>query len=121
MATPFFNEDMIASMLDTAPSIEAGEQLRTASYITLLDAYDRKVDRNTFSEVAKQAVQLNEMMGRLESTTGIYATFKADKLTPEKLEEAMAIITGHAESCRHALVEKLALIMQCPWSDDSVH
>lgn len=121
MPTPVFNEDLIAQMLGAPPEAATGQQLRTAAFFMLLDAYDRKVDRETFSTVAKGAVQLTEMLGRLESTTGIYSTFNADKLTQQSFEDALAIITGHAEACRLSLVNQMALIIQCPWDADTKH
>ena len=121
MPTPLFNEELISQMLGAPPAAETGQQLRTAAFFMLLDAYDRKVDRETFSEVAKNAVQLTEMMGRLESTTGLYSTFNAEKLTKQGFADALAIITGHAESCRLALVNQMSLIIQCPWSDETIN
>ena len=121
MASPQLNEAMIAATLGAPPMQESGEPLRTAAFLTIVDAYDRKVDRDTFFETAQAACQLSEMMGRLESITGISNSFKAEKLTIDKLEDALATVTGHAEVFRMTLIRKIGLMMQMPWDDDTKH
>ena len=121
MASTTLNEDLIVAMLGSAPSADHGEDLRTAALLVLLDAYDRKVTRPDFFNTAKTALQLNEMMGRLESISGVHSSFKANLITDEKLTEAIGVITGHAEFCRKALIKNMAVLMQCPEDNDTKH
>ena len=121
MASTLLNEDLVIAMLGNAPSADHGEDLRTAALLVLLDAYDRKVDRPSFFDMAKTALQMNEMMGRLESITGVHTSFKNNLITGEKLTEAIGVITGHAEFCRKALIKDMALLMQCPEDADTKH
>lgn len=118
MATPLLNEEVIATMLAEPPTAETGQNLRNAAFFAAMDAYDRKVDRDSFMRIIKASLQLSEMMGRLESVTGVYTTLKNNNLTIERLEEVLAIITGHAEINRHSLVNDMSLLIQCPWDTD---
>ena len=115
------NEDLIVAMLGTMPVAEHGENLRTAALMVLLDAYDRRVTRDSFFDTAKNALQLNEMCGRLESITGVHSSLKANLLTGEKLQEAISVVTGHADTCRKSLLKDMSLLMQCPEDDDTKH
>ena len=121
MSSPLLNEDLICSMLGTLPTAAEGETLRTSSLLVLLDSYDRKVDRETFFETSKAALQLSEMCGRLESVSGIRASLAAGTLTDTKLDESLGIITGHAETCRKNLIKAMALLIQCPNDGDPVN
>jgi len=121
MAGTTLNEDLVVAMLGTAPSSEHGENLRTAALMVLLDAYDRKVTSESFFDTARNALQLNEMMGRLESISGIHSSMKANLLTNEKLQEAIGVVTGHADTCRKSLIKDMALLMQCAEDTDTVN
>ena len=121
MASAQLNEDIIITMLGVAPTAENGNDLRTAALLVLLDAYDHKVTRPDFFKMAKTALQMNEMMGRLESIAGVHASFKNNLITDEKLAEAIGVITGHAEFCRKALINDMVLLMACPEDDDTKH
>ena len=121
MASTLLNEDLLAGMLELPSSAEHGVDLRTAALLVLLDAYDRKVTREEFFATAKTAVQLCEMMGRLESVTGIHTSQKADTLTSAVLDEALTKITAFAETHRQALVRKVALLRQCPEDENTIH
>ena len=121
MSSTTLNEELIVAMLGTTPSSEHGENLRTAGLMVLLDAYDRKVTRDSFFDTARNALQLNEMCGRLESISGIHASMKANLLTAEKLQEAVSVVIGHADTCRKSLIRDMALLMQCPEDEDAAH
>ena len=121
MSSTTLHEELIVAMLGTTPSSEHGENLRTAALMVLLDAYDRKVTRDSFFDTARHALQLNEMMGRLESISGVHASMKANLLTAEKLQEAVSVVTGHADTCRKSLIRDMALLMQCPEDEDAAH
>jgi hypothetical protein len=121
MSSTLLNEDLILTLLGTAPSAEHGENLRTAAFLVLLDSYDRRVTRESFFDTAKNAMQLNEMMGRLESVTGVLSTFKANALSGEKMEAALETITGHVETCRKSLLHDMSLLIQCPNDGDTKH
>ena len=121
MASTTLNEDLIAAMLGTIPSSEHGETLRTAGLMVLLDAYDRKVTRESFFDTARNALQLNEMMGRLESISGVHASMKANLLTDEKLQEAVGVVAGHADTCRKSLIKDMTFLMSCSEDDDTKH
>ena len=113
MAGTTLNEELVVAMLGTVPAAEHGENLRTAALMVLLDAYDRKVTRESFFDTARNALQLNEMMGRLESISGVHSSYKANLITDEKLQAAIGVITGHADTCRKALIKDMALLMEC--------
>ena len=121
MSSTALNEDLVVAMLSASPAAEHGENLRTAALMVLLDAYDRHVTRDSFFDTAKNALQLNEMMGRLESITGVHSSLKANLLTAEKLQEAVSVVTGHADTCRKSLLKDMSLLMQCPEDDDTKH
>ena len=114
MPSTTLNEPLIVGMLGTSPTAEHGENLRTAALMVLLDAYDRKVTRDSFFDTARNALQLNEMMGRIESISGIHASMGSNLLTAEKLQEAVSVVTGHADACRKSLLHDMALLMECP-------
>jgi hypothetical protein len=119
MASPILNEDLIAAMLSTASTAEHGLDLRTAAFFMLLDAYDRKVERDAYFKIALAAVQFCEMMGRLESVTGLHASFKANTLNIDTLDEALVRLTSVAETHRKNLGADMQLLMQCPGDNDT--
>jgi hypothetical protein len=65
--------------------------------------------------------EFDQMCGRLESISGIHASMKANLLTAEKLQEAVSVVTGHADTCRKSLIRDMALLMQCPEDEDAAH
>ena len=113
MASPILNEALIASMLGTEPVAASAEYLRTAALMIIIDAYDRKIEREEFITAAKSAVQLIEMMGRLESVTGVHASFTSQHLTAERLEEAIRVLTSNAETNRVSLAHFMERLIQC--------
>ena len=121
MASAQLNEDIIITMLGVAPTAENGNDLRTAALLVLMDAYDRKIEREAFFKTAQTAVQMCEMMGRLESTTGVKSSYAAGKLTAENLDTALEAITGFAEANRKSLLHDMSLLIQCPEDDDTKH
>ena len=121
MSSTLLNEDLLAGMLAVPPSAESGPDLRTAALLVLLDAYDRRVTREAFFKTAKTAVQLCEMLGRLESTTGINASFTKGTLSAEMLLEALTKITSFAETHRNSLAHDVTLFMQCPEDGETVN
>lgn len=108
-------------MLGVAPLAENGNDLRTAALLVIMDAFDHKVEREAFFKTAKTAVQMCEMMGRLESTTGVKSSYAAGKLTAENLDTALEAITGFAEANRKSLLHDMSLLIQCPEDDDTKH
>ena len=121
MSSTLLNEDLLADILTIESSAENGPDLRTASLMVLLDAYDRQVTREAFFKTAKTVVQLCEMMGRLESTTGINSSFTKGNLSAEMLLDALTKITSFAEVHRKSLAHDVSLFMQCPEDGETVN
>ena len=55
MASAQLNEDIIITMLGVAPTAENGNDLRTAALLVLMDAYDRKIEREAFFNTAMRS------------------------------------------------------------------
>lgn len=121
MADPIINEFMILGVLDAKASEDTIDQLQYGAVLSTMDAFDRKIERRPFMEVAATSYKLHSLLARLASVADISRRLKDNLLTPESLDETMKQIAGAAEWQRVALMQKMNLVAQCPKTEDTIH
>ncbi len=120
MADPILNEDMILAGLCAPASLDTADQLQEASWMSIANAYDRKIEREPFVKLISAAMTMNNNLGRLLVTVRVRDMLERGKLTKEQLDEAAASLIGYSESARVDLYKLTELVAQCPTSLDKV-
>lgn len=126
---PQFDEGMMLAYLELEPSFENIPALQSASMMAIIDAFDRKVERDFFGSISSTALSLHSAMGRIYTTTmlkRILATKMKDEAEPAKLldtelDEALKALITHA-TMRHKELKHMAhMLAQCPTEADSIN
>jgi hypothetical protein len=104
-----------------------GEFTRTAAAMSILDAFDRKLERDEAIIVFRNAVELNERMREAEMIARTLfdvanGTYKLDP--PEAIESYEFVLKARlelAEKARVALLTQMKKVEQCPWAEDTIN
>lgn len=95
--------------------------IRHASAAALLDAFDRRVERDYFVKVIDTAFNLNECLRRLELVRAVVELAAAEQLTMEKLQDITQQVFENAEEYRKKLHGFFQEIAQMPHELDTVN
>jgi len=122
--SPLFDEGMILDCLAQPLDFNAIGPLQSAAMMTLIDCYDRKVEREFFGNVAATCLALHTAMGRLHTSSVLRAMAKEEqfKENPEKeLDGAIKSLLNHASMRQKELNNMVHLLVQCPTGEDSIN
>lgn len=120
MADPILNESMILVGLSPPASLENIDQLQEASWLSIANAYDRKIERDEFIKLISAAMTMNNNLGRLQVTVRVREMMERNKLTKENIDAAATQLIGYSEVARLELYRLTELVAQCPTSLDKV-
>lgn len=121
MADPLLNEGAIIQMLDVISAPANVEKLASASFLSIIDSHDRKLEREDWVAIVQDALGMNDMLTRLELTNALYNRFKRNKLEDETFTDALKELTKRAEAFREDLKRRMELVAQCPYETDTRH
>jgi hypothetical protein len=121
---PLFDEQMILDCLAQPTNFDGIGPLQSAAMMTLVDCYDRKVERDFFGNVAATALALHTAMGRLHTISVLRAMVAEPqfKENPEReIDGAIKSLTAHAVLRQKELGQMVHLLVQCPTGEDSIN
>lgn len=121
MADPQLNEAMILDILDVPVSLEMAERLQSGALMSVLDAYDRKILRDPFTDIVAAALTLNQQLGRASLAQAVHNLIKSDGLTEEKVTATIKHYLERAEEQKAKIIKIMELVVQCPKKGDTIN
>ncbi len=121
MTDPVLHEDTIMDALDcTAEHTNTG-RLQAAAMLCLIDAYDRKLQREHFVALASAALGLHTQIGKLYMMTSVRENEEIGVLDHDMLNKAVFGVHLAAGTAHMELFKLMQKIIACPTSADKVH
>lgn len=117
---PVLNELMILNALEAKSGPASVQRLQTGALMSVIDAFDRRIQRPEFCQIVYSAMALHSHLARIHLGMAVETLIKQDLMDSKKIEEALRILTGDAESERISLYKQMELVVQCPTAADSV-
>ena len=118
---PLLAENAILGNLSMPSSAENAEPLQVGAMLTLVAMYDRKLQRDSFVEIAESVTGLFGMLGRLSIAESILHMMEKKVFDQEKIETAAKELVTYAEAERHKIIKLMELVKQCPTSTDLIN
>lgn len=112
--TPILRQDILTHALAPAVAPEVAESLRTASMLTVLNAFDRKVERDFFIKVLANSLSLNETIRRLEVGWQIKGILGKPELNMQNVDNAIEFLHKKAEAHRKMVADCMDGMAQMP-------
>ena len=125
--SPLVDEQAILAVLSQPCDVLSAEYTRTASVMTILDAFDRRLERDEAIIIFQSAVELNERIREAEMVARVlwdvgHGKYKFDP--PEASASYETVLKARlemAETARIRLLTQMTKVAQCPWADDLIH
>ena len=121
MADPVFNEQYILKMLDVPVGLASIDRLQTATMLTIVDGFDRKLKREAFVRLIANALSAHANLGRLQFIKLLMDLHTQHPVTLEQLVMASTEMVAYCETERVSLVKQFQLVAQCPTSLNKIH
>jgi hypothetical protein len=121
VADPILSELIVMASLDIPVSLQNIESLQSAALISVVDAFDRRIERESFCEIAAASLALHSYLARLNLAAAVESLLAKEVLTLKKVQDAAQSLTMDGEAARVALKRFMHLVIQCPTSHDSVN
>lgn len=121
VADPIMNEAAILSDLDRVASTANASQLKSGSKLAIVDAFDRRPDREPFHDLVQEACSLQANLSRLEFAETMRRLFVENKLSKETLDGVVKTLVEKCEEHRTSLVKKFKPVTEMRLKDDKVH
>jgi hypothetical protein len=118
---PLLAENAILGNLSMPSSAENTEPLQVGAMLTLVAMYDRKLQRDSFVEIAESVTGLFGMLGRLSIAESILHMMEKGVFTQAKIEDAAKELIAYGESERHKILKIMKLVQQVPTSEDTIN
>lgn len=118
---PLLNERLIMDTLDKVSSPMSASRLQDGCTLAITDAFDRKIDREPFVQLLGDALNTINMLSRISAVSAMLTMLKEDRISKEKMEHALKVLTENAERHRKGLVELMDKVRQCPTNYDPIH
>lgn len=125
MSNPVLDEKRIMAILsgkvphDSQLNITC--RLQTGAIMAMIDAYDRKVDRDSFILCISYAMGLHTIASKRLLVTHLHELFRDDTLTDAQFCVAEAELNKMADTKLGELIEFVTKLAQCPVAGDSVN
>ena len=118
---PLLDENQMLKMLKTAISRQTANEVQAGAVLSVVDAYDRGVDRQTFLRILNEAVMLYDYLGCLSTVGRIQDIFAHNELTSDKITEGINAFATSSTVARDKLLEVVQLITEMPPSTATIH
>lgn len=124
--TPILDEQAIIGTLSVGVNPEsANEYLRTASMLSIVDAYDRKIDRGAFTQITNRAASLVGHLRELEILCRLRIDLRNGTHPREVLLQVVEDLVKRkmeiAEDFRIGLHRDMKLVSECAWEKDPIN
>lgn len=112
---------MILDCLSPVAGPETVGPLQSAAAMAIIDAYDRKVERPFFCNLAVACMALHTAMGRLHTTNAVRGMLvDAGQPVGKEMDPVVDTLTKLAQQRQHDLTEMVKLLVQCPTENDPI-
>lgn len=120
---PQFSEKVILDALDAITTVRSTMNLQAASKLSILDAFDRGIEREAFIDILQEALSLYTFTSRLSMVTHLKSICEQTGHGIEKnhFEQAVHEVTAVCEAHRGKLIKHMELVVQCPLEFDTLH
>lgn len=118
--TPKISEQMILDCLDVPVNGENIGALQSGAIMSVVDAFDRQIQREHFVMLCDHALTLHSAMGRMHTLLSTQHLQEQKELSPATITNAIQRITEHASSKRQQLKDMMKLVAQCPTGEDPI-
>lgn len=121
--SPLLDEAALVSTLNVPVAVQTAEFTRTAASLCILDALDRRLQRNYVGNIINNAIQLNERIRELEILARLTWDFEQGKTLEEvakACQDLFVVKLQHAEAHRKALLQIMDEVVQCPWEGTTI-
>ncbi len=118
--SPKLSEDMILDCLGVDTSVENIGAIQSGAIMSIVGAFDRKIDRSYFIMLCDAAMTLHGAMGRMHTLISMKKLESDNELDADKLDKAINGLAAHADQKRLQLKELMAAVAQCPTEQDTI-
>jgi hypothetical protein len=120
---PLFSEKVLLDALDNIATPRSAFNLQAGAQLSILDAFDRGIDREAFIDILKDAMLLHDYTSRLSLVAHLKAQCEQTGrgVGVEDFSEAVQEVTAVCESHRAKLIRHMELVVQCPCDFDTLH
>lgn len=122
---PKIHEASLVQMIDCKVGVDCTPRLQAASMMSVIDAFDRQIQRPAFLELMLAAFLLHTQMGKLYMLNEVRVNYNG---TDDPGQEFAATLLNTqndvfklAVDTHTELAKRVALLVQCPTSQDPVH
>lgn len=124
MASPILNEQILLQQLNPDGPHEAdADEMRTAFALTLMNAYDRKVEREFMWDLIVQTFRAVTCLKQIEIVGHVeFQRLKAAREKGETVEagEDFKSLVRQLRGIQRRVHDKLVLVAQCPTDEDRI-
>lgn len=121
MADPLIDEQLLLALLELPSTADNSSRLQQGVLNSLADAYDRKIKRDNFLDVALAALTIKDALGRQQIMRSVDDHYRSGTLNQKLLDEAIEGLTKTVELERHKLYAYMRAISLCPTSKDTLN
>jgi hypothetical protein len=118
---PVLHEPTIMDTLDCRVDPVNTSRLQAASLLSLIDAYDRKLTRESFLTLAEAALGMHTRIGKFYMMSSIWENHKMGVLDAEMVEKAVNGTGAMALKAHGELYALMKKVVMCPTSADKVN
>jgi hypothetical protein len=121
MPDPILSERDILHRLDVPAGVASFDRLQTAAMLSIVDGFDRKIQRDPFVHLTGAALSLHANLSRLQLLDLLIEHHAKQTLTLDTLARSNTELVAYCEAARRVLVTKVELIAECSTSHDKIH
>lgn len=108
--------------LDRITSPFSSETLKAGAFLSVLRAYDKKIDREKFSEILDKALRFWDQMARMRFTMAMQIILQeSGAVDPQKIAEGHKMLLAKCENVRLALIEDMKKVAAIPPKGTTKH
>ncbi len=113
--------EVMEAALEAKCSLDTQQLVRTGAVLALVLAVDREIERGHLAEIAVDSSRLAFYLGQLCVVSSMLGHVDEQPVTKDELVNSLDIVVALAETHRHSLAEKMALVLQCPVNPEEVN
>lgn len=108
-------------LLDCRTEAANATRLQTAAMMCVVDAYDRKLQREHFALLVDAAMALHTQVGKMFMMVSVQDNYRQGNLDGGVIDRAVKGIEGLTLKAHDDLIGLMGKVVSCPTSQDKVH
>ena len=116
---PLLPEGHIYATLTSSEPVNSVALMDAARFV-ILNAFDRRVERLFFAEVCDNVCNLHSEVYKAVGAITMRAAFEKENVPHPVLDEGLVENSKRIEELRRRLARQMTLMMQMPWSGDTI-